>query len=419
MLSSSTNGSAHALPDPTIEVLDLLARRFPEHRTGIHDSGRLQAAVRALISATAMTPEQAAAVIGERDLQGAQKPIDVLTSRCMNAIQRRPEDRREEAARPEGPRRDTEMPVHEGIEPQHSPPAARAAGRPWQGSHTAAGHWWQLGQRGHRGVGLVPPVIDTPNLERIVQPITGNRYVSVWGAVGGAGSTTLSVLLGSVLATCRPDRVVVTEASSSPHALGDRAGVTEHMSVRALLTHQDQISGCVEVSKFVGRTASRVDTAILLPGDAALDADEYRNASAILARFYDLMISDVGASNATPALEPIAALSDIVVVATSPTAHGWRSADRLLNRLAAPGFGPGPTQIVVVVNGAHRRNPINVDEMSASLRSKCADVIRVPWDPKLASGDAIDLRALHRFTLSACTTLAAATVDGLVTGHSS
>jgi MinD-like ATPase involved in chromosome partitioning or flagellar assembly len=415
MLSSSTNGSLHPLPDTTTEVLDLLARRFPEHSTGIHDSGRLQAAVRALLSATAMTPEQAASVVGERDLQGAQKPIDVLTSRCMNAIQLRPTGMRAEApALPERVRSEPERPTPQSIERQQLQPSARAAAPPPQRAHASMERWWRPGQR---GIGLAPPVINTPNLQRIVQPITGNRYVSVWSAVGGAGSTTLSVLLGSVLASSRPDRVAVTDASSSPHALADRAGVADQVSVRALLAHQDQIYGCAEVSRFVGRTASRLDAASLLPGDAALDADEYRSASAILARFYDLMISDVGSSSATPALEPAAALSDIVVLATSPTAHGWRSADRALDRLATSKSRIEPERIITVINGSHRRNPVSVDQMSASLRLKCAGVVLVPWDPQLASGDAVDLRALHRLTLSACTNLAAAVVDGLVTAN--
>ncbi len=341
----------------------------------------------------------------------------------MNAIQRRPEDvprgagDHDDVAQHEGAGHEGELPARESNEGQQSQPVARLVAPPSSRRPTVR-RWWQSGPAGQKSVGLVPPVIDTPNLARIVQPITGNRYVSVWGAVGGAGSTTISVLLGSVLATCRPDRVVVTEASSSPHALADRAGVSERVSVRELLAHQDQIYGCVEVSKFVGRTASRADTATLLPGDAALDADEYRSATAILARFYDLLISDVGASNATPALAPIAALSDFVVLVTSPTAHGWRSADRALDRLAALGEGLGSERIVTVINGSHRRNPISVDEMSGSLRAKCAGVVRVPWDPKLAAGDAIDLRALHRFTLSACTNLAAAAVDGLVDADS-
>ena len=237
-----------------------------------------------------------------------------------------------------------------------SAPRTRSARRPWRRVAATVG----------------APVVNTPDLQRIVRPITGNRYLGVFAACGGAGSTTLTVLMGSILASCRPDRVVAAEATSTPHALADRAGVEVARSIRDLLADEQRIYGCSELSRFVGRTISRLDVAHLVPGESSLSADEYRRAVAVLARFYDIVLSDVGASGATPAAEPVLGLADLAVVVTSPTQHGWRCAHRLITQLCEGPSAIEPQRIVTVINGVHRRNPVETDRMIVSLRAMCA-----------------------------------------------
>ncbi len=416
-MQTVTGSSAENAPDPPSEhtsdpageVLERLARRFPEHATAIVDSGRLRAAVDALVSALALDAATAEQLLGERGLHDAQRPLDLLTSRCMHAIR----DHTAAGSAVEGALPSRSTALADGDEPRQrrsEPGTAAPPVVPVPRAGTSGR--WRGGLRVRSRVSIAAPIVHTPDLRRIVAPITGNRYIAVAGACGGAGATTVTVLVGSILSSCRPDRVAATEATATPRALADRAGQADARSVRGLVADGAHIDGCVDVSRVVGRAPSRLDVAALAHHDEPLSADEYRRSTAVLSRFYDIVVSDVGAGTLTPAAAPSIDLADLVVVVTSPTDHGWRSAARRMEIVTDTGVATD--RIVVVVNGIHRRNPVNLPSMLASLRAHSAGVATLPWDAHLAAGNQIGLASVHRLTLAAASNLTASIVDGLL-----
>jgi MinD-like ATPase involved in chromosome partitioning or flagellar assembly len=373
---------------PRHAVLASLADRFPAHAVGIRSSDKLRDAVDELMRSTGLDADRVDQLIGERDLDGAKKPIEVLIGRCKAlATEHAP------------------TPVHTAAT---APPSAPSLDSPVVSS--AAQPWWQRSLR--RGASVTPPTVAGPMAERVALPIIGNRYLTIMGVTGGAGTSTMAALVGQVLATCRSDRVVLADGAALPGGAGSRAGVSAGSGMRRMLADETNIHGLPEMHRFVSRTPSRLDVAPLAMTDDPLSADEYRRATTLLSRYYDVQVTDAGATTSADAVSPILGMSDLVVLVVPPTAHGLRSAEHRLGWLSTNG-GVGPARLLVAVNGIHRRSPVSSESIQRVVGPHCASFTTIPWDPHLAIGDAVDLRTLHSLTLQAVTGTAAALVEAL------
>ena len=58
-------------------------------------------------------------------------------------------------------------------------------------------------------------------------------------------------------------------------------------------------------------------------------------------------------------------------------------------------------------------SPVRQDELETHFRTRVRDVLRVPYDPQLATGGAIVFRDLQPATRAAARELAAKVVEGL------
>jgi hypothetical protein len=56
---------------------------------------------------------------------------------------------------------------------------------------------------------------------------------------------------------------------------------------------------------------------------------------------------------------------------------------------------------------------VNVEEIEAHFQSRVRDVVRIPYDPRLAAGASIDYHRLQPATRHAARVLAALVVEGL------
>ncbi len=380
------------------DAIAALAARWPEYADAIRRNSRLAAAVAAAQEATALDADQFVELVAARELETAQRPIDVLVSRCLALI--REHGKSTESAAPQGP--------PAGDTPDDAVVAAPAHVVEG-GLHATVDRSPARGRRSRAMLG--PPTLIGHDAERAAEAMVGNRYVAVLGAVGGGGATTLAVVLGHVLATCRTELVVVTEVSPHAGALGFRSGGASEGSLRGLVDDAEAIHGCAELARYVDRMPTRLSIAKSLVGDEPLDPDDYRRAVALLARYHEVIITDIGMGTADAMISPALGLADLVVVVTSPTTHGLRSALAAVDVAQANRVDRDRT--VVLVNGVQRSSPVRVDAFVAELGSACATTLWMPWDRHLHSGDAVVLQHLHRSTIGAAT-LAAATVMELI-----
>src|SRR5207302_10601687 len=113
---------------------------------------------------------------------------------------------------------------------------------------------------------------------------------------GGVGKTTIAAGLGLTLAEHRGDRIVALDANPDAGTLADR--LTGHcgITVRELIDNIDSVRSWTDMAHYTslaGRLqvlASEQDPAM----SEAFSREEYRAVCALLAKFYNVIITDSG-----------------------------------------------------------------------------------------------------------------------------
>jgi MinD-like ATPase involved in chromosome partitioning or flagellar assembly len=423
-----------------------LANRYPEHAAAIRKNRRLDAALDAALQATNLTVDEIVEMVGGRELMTAQRPIDVLVSRTLVVIREHAvvtDDEQAAAENTENPSGDDDAqpttaaapaessgrdergaPAEPDLEVASAPATAPAEPKPAAAPQSAAAP----ANEATPAQPMVKPAAAAPrngkwlrasrpaaaNTQLIAQPLHGNRYVAVVGAHGGAGATTAAVILGHVLATHRSDQIVATDATTRAGALAFRAGSTAPGTIHGLVAAEEHIHGCAELARYVDRLPSRLGVAKSVHGEKNMTADQYRKAMALLARYYDVILTDVGADLTCSTSAPALGLADLVVVAASPTTYGLHTATTTLDALRQSGVDASLT--MVLVNGVHRRSPLRPEQFSAVLGSECASVVWLPWDQQLVDGGPVSPASLHRLTGEAATHIGATSVHLMAAG---
>jgi MinD-like ATPase involved in chromosome partitioning or flagellar assembly len=249
---------------------------------------------------------------------------------------------------------------------------------------------------------------------RAKAPIRGYRHVVVLSLKGGPGKTTTAIMLGHTFAIHRGDRVVAVDASPDAGTLGYRVRRETSSSVKDLLEAAEKVERQADVRAYTSQAPSRLEV-LASDTDAAMskpfDDQDYRTVAAVLARFYNLIITDCGPGLLHPAMQPILQLADQVVVVTSPTVDGGRSGSLTLDWLDAHGHTELVRSAVVVINSVQRDTLVNVVNFEDHFGQRCRAVLRVPWDPHLGAGAETSLEELQPATRRAYLELAAIVAD--------
>jgi MinD-like ATPase involved in chromosome partitioning or flagellar assembly len=396
----------------TAAAVEGLAVRYPEHAAAIRENQRLAAAITAAHSATGFDADEIVNRVGDRELVTAQRPIDVLVSRCLVVIREHansgePFEAKAAAAESTEPQ-PTDASAAENVvtEPAPAPPPVVAEEVQ---THESTAPRSRFGRSVRPTSGPTTRVDVTADLAS--QTLDGNRYVAVLGAVGGAGATTATVLLGHILAGSRTDQVVAMEVLPHGGSLAFRAGSDSPGSIRSLVAASESVHGCAELANHVDRLPTRLGIAKSRVDEPPLSPDEYRQALVLLARYYHVIVTDVGTGSSADTLGPALGLADLVVIVTNPTANGLRRASLAID--LAQSHGVDPERTILLVNGVHRKSPTSVDDFMATAGSRCAAIMWLPWDQHLAVGDAVALQSVHRSTVDAATRVAAAAVRSM------
>jgi MinD-like ATPase involved in chromosome partitioning or flagellar assembly len=107
-------------------------------------------------------------------------------------------------------------------------------------------------------------------------------------------------------------------------------------------------------------------------------------------------------------------LADQIVLVSSPSVDGARSASATLDWLQAHGYGDLVRQAVVVLSVVRPRSKstVDLDRLEAHFAARSRGVVRIPYDSHLEEGAEVDLAQLNRATADAYLTLAAEVGDG-------
>jgi len=282
-------------------------------------------------------------------------------------------------------------------------------------------HGWRHGlyavSSGHINVG--PSLVEQrkqERIERIRTPLRGPRRVVTLSRKGGAGKTTTTLMLGHTLAMHRGDRVVALDANPDAGSLIYRVRRESPATVTNLLGERDLITKYADLREYTSQAPSRLE--VIASDDdptisQALGDRDYRVVLDLLNQHYNVILVDTGTGILDGAIQGILREADQIVVVMPPALDGARVAAGTLDWLDQHGHADLVSSAVAVINTSRgRQRWVQLDEIENHFSSRCAGTVRIPWDPALDSGAAVDLNDLRSSTRDAYLELAELVADG-------
>lgn len=252
-------------------------------------------------------------------------------------------------------------------------------------------------------------------LLRISTRITRSQRIVVGSGKGGVGKTTVTLLCGTALSLHRGDRVVALDANPDAGSLGWRVRRETTATVTDLLRDVGAIRTYSDLRNYTNQATSRLEVIASAndPGvsQALADAD-YATALQVLERHFSMVLCDLGTGLLDNATQGLLARAHEVVVVAAPSLDAGRVASFTLDFIERRHV-ERVRNAVVVINNIRPDTLVDVDELEGHFRGRVRTVVRVPFDPHLATGGEPEWEGLQTATRDAYLELAAAVVDGL------
>ncbi|WP_214406726.1 MinD/ParA family ATP-binding protein [Pseudonocardia lacus] len=253
-------------------------------------------------------------------------------------------------------------------------------------------------------------------MHRIRRPLVQSHRIAVTSIKGGVGKTTVSTLLGLVMAEHRGDRVIALDANPDAGTLAERLTGESSVTVRELLRDLHRIDSWTEVSRYTS-LAGRLQVLASEQDPAAGDAfnrQEYEQICALLDRFFNVIITDSGTGLVHSAMEGTLKLADSVIIVGAPTVDGAGRAAKTLDWMHAHGHGSLAADAVTVLSCDRTSVDVDLPRIREHFATRCRAVIEIPHDPHLATGGRVSLDRLRPRTREAAYELAAVMADRFV-----
>jgi MinD-like ATPase involved in chromosome partitioning or flagellar assembly len=254
-------------------------------------------------------------------------------------------------------------------------------------------------------------------LHRIRRPLIQSHRIAVSSIKGGVGKTTVSTLLGLVMAESRGDRVIVVDANPDAGTLADRLTGESSVTVRELLRDLDRIHSWTEVSRYTS-LAGRLQVLASEQDPAASDAfsrEEYEQICGLLDRFFNIIITDSGTGLVHSAMEGTLKLADSLIIVGAPTVDGAGRASKTLDWLLAHGHATLASEAVVVLSCDRVSPEVDRARIREHFSARTRAVVEIPHDAHLATGGRVELAQLRPPTRDAAYELAALMADRFTT----
>jgi MinD-like ATPase involved in chromosome partitioning or flagellar assembly len=277
--------------------------------------------------------------------------------------------------------------------------------------------WLYLASFKTVNVGDSPRVAHHNNLlAEANRPLQGCYRIALMSLKGGVGKTTITAALGGTFATVRGDRVVAVDANPDRGTLSGKVPLETPATVRHLLRDAEGIERYSDIRAYTSQGPSRLEVLASETDPAvseAFSSDDYARTVDILERFYSLVLTDCGTGLMHSAMSAVLAKSDVLVVISSGSVDGARSASATLDWLDAHGHQELVRNSIAVINAVRPRSgKVDLHKVVDHFSRRCRGVLLVPFDPHLEEGAEISLERLKRETREALIELAAVVADG-------
>lgn len=250
----------------------------------------------------------------------------------------------------------------------------------------------------------------------IQRPLRGCHRIAVLSLKGGVGKTTITATLGATLASLRGDRVIAVDANPDRGTLGEKVPLESPATVRHLLRDAKGIKAYSDVRAYTSQGPSRLEVLASESDPAvseAFSSDDYSRTLEVLERFYSLVLTDCGTGLMHSAMAAVLANADTLVVISSGSVDGARSASATLDWLDAHGHQDMVRSSIAVINAVRPRSgKVDMHKVVDHFSRRCRAVVEVPFDPHLEEGAEISLDRLKPETRAALLELAAEVAVG-------
>ncbi len=250
---------------------------------------------------------------------------------------------------------------------------------------------------------------------RVNRPLLGCYKIAILSLKGGVGKTTVTATLGATFASLRGDRVVAVDANPDRGTLSQKIPLETSATVRNLLRDAQRVRRYSDVRAYTSQGPSRLEVLASEQDPAVSEAfseDDYRRAVTLLEHFYNIVLTDCGTGLMHSAMYGVLGLADQLIIVSSGSIDGARSASATMDWLDAHGHGDLVRNSVAVINCVHRSaGGVDLEKVAEHFAARCRTVAQIPFDAHLEEGAEVDLDRLEPRTRLALLEVAAAVAD--------
>ena len=266
-------------------------------------------------------------------------------------------------------------------------------------------------------LGESPQEVAERNLiARVNQPLHGCYRIAMLSLKGGVGKTTVTATLGATFASMRGDRVIAVDANPDRGTLSQRIPLETTATVRHLLRDAKRVRSYPDVRAYTSQGQSRLEVLASEQAPAVSEAfseADYRQTVELLEHFYNLVLTDCGTGLMHSAMYGVLGMADALVIVSSGSIDGARSASATMDWLDAHGHSDLVANSVTVINAVRRSSgQADLDRVAGHFAARCRAVVRVPYDSHLEEGAVLDLTRIDPRTRLALLQLGASVADG-------
>ncbi len=276
-------------------------------------------------------------------------------------------------------------------------------------------HWIYLLTR--INLGLSPDELYEMELHSRIRRNARDSYqIGVFGLKGGVGKTAITVALGSAMSKVRGDRILAIDADPDGGNLADRAGRQSAATIADLLSDKE-LNRYNDIRAYTSMNSSNLEVLSSEEYSAArreFNDDDWKGATDIVSRYYNLVLADCGAGLFQPAARSVLSTVSGLVIVASASIDGARQAAITMDWLRQNGYQDLLGRSCVVINHVVPGKPnIDVEDLVQQFERHVAPgrVIVLPWDKHIAAGTEIQLDLLGKTFERRITELAAALSD--------
>ncbi|HEY2762729.1 MAG TPA: MinD/ParA family protein [Pseudonocardiaceae bacterium] len=252
-------------------------------------------------------------------------------------------------------------------------------------------------------------------IARINQPLHGCYKIAMLSLKGGVGKTTITTTLGSTFASLRGDRVIAVDANPDRGTLSQKIPLETTATVRHLLRDAQRIRRYSDIRAYTSQGPSRLEILASEQDPAVSEAfseEDYRRTVTLLEHFYNILLTDCGTGLMHSAMKGVLDTAGSLVIVSSGSIDGARSASATLDWLDAHGYRELVSRSVAVINSVRPMSgKVDLDRVAMHFAARCRSVCRMPFDEHLEEGGEIDLDQLGQRARLAALELAATVAD--------